>query len=182
MANVDIDIDASELDDVVDNLARLGSNLESDEQELQQTMPEDMRKKILASIRRNFDDVRTGRGTSLLDAFYITRSADGKAITTVGTGAEHALPLEKGIRPHKIEGNPTLAFQPENIGDYPESSHAGGGYVVLDSVMWKPDKQETATGYEYVYEAQQLWEADVLRSLPQEIQSSIMSAGFKRKS
>ena len=182
MADIDIDVDASELDDVVDNLVQLGSNLKSDEQELQQELPEDMRQKILKSIRKNFDDVRTGDGTSLLDAFYIRNSAFGKQITTVGTGAEHALPLEEGIRPHRIEGNPTLAFQPENPGAYPESAQVGGGYVVVDSVMWKPDKQETATGYKYVLEAQQMWEADLLRSLPQEVQASIMKAGFKRES
>lgn len=182
MADIDIDVDASELDDVVDNLAQLGSNLKSDEQELQQQMPEEMRQKILRSIRMNFDDVRTGNGTSLLDAFYIRDSASGKKITTAGTGADHALPLEQGIRPHKIEGNPTLAFQPENPGAYPEAAQVGGGYVVLDSVMWKPDKQETASGYKYVLQAQQMWEADVLRSLPQQIQESIMKSGFKRKS
>lgn len=176
-----IEVDASELDDARDNLIRLASNLRSDSNSLQDEEPENMRQNILASIRKNFDDVRTDPdGTSLLEAFHIdTGSISGKRITTQGTGAEHALPLEKGISRHPIVGDPALAFQPENIGDYPESSHAGGGFVVLDSVMWKPDKTETATGYEYVYEAQKAWDAEIKLTLPQKIRNSILKARYK---
>lgn len=182
MASVDIDIDASELDDVVDNLARLGSNLEGDEQTLQQKEPSIMKDNILRSIRQNFENTRTSdEDTSLLDAFYITSGPYGKQITTAGTGADHALPLEQGISPHEISGNPWLAFQPENIGDYPERYHAGGGYVVIDSVMWKPDKEETATGYKYVLQAQRLWDKSMKYRLPRKIQRSIVGAGFKRE-
>lgn len=182
MASFDIDVDASELDDLKDNLARLGANVASDEKELQQGEPNKMKEQILRSVRRNFENTRTSdTDTSLLDAFYVASGPYGQQITTVGTGADHAMPLEKGISPHIIEGNPTLAFQPENIGDYPPSSHAGGGYVTLDSVMWEPDKSETATGYEYVYEAQSVWDKSIGHRLPRKIQNSIRAAGFKRE-
>lgn len=185
MANVDVEIDASDLDKAQKSLLQLAKNLQADSSELQQNEPRKMKENILTSIRKNFEDTHTdSNSTSLLDAFYITSGPYGKQITTRGMGADHALALEEGISQHIIEGDPWLAFQPDNISNYPERLRAGGGYVVTDSVLWRPDlngKQETATGYEYVYEAQVAWESSILRSLPRKIRESIRQAKYKQK-
>lgn len=176
----EINIDASELEDARNSVLSLAKNLRTDSTEMQQEEPDNMQNRIRESVRKNFEDVRTGRNTSLLEAFQIVDSAGGKKITTAGMNAPHAAPLERGMSGHTIEGNPTLAFQPENIDEYPESSHAGGGYVVLPSVQWEPDKAETEKGYDYVFEAQRVWDTAVRGRISKRIQESIIRAGYRR--
>lgn len=179
MANVDIDIDASELGEVKDNLFALDRNLSAEKPQLEFEFAQKMADEIEQSVLRNFDNTDTDDGTSLSDAFYVTTNGSGAEITTRGTGADHAIPLEEGISPHVITGDPWLAFQPENISDYPERLHAEGGYVVTDAVYWRPDKQETATGYKYILEAQNYWEQEVKRELPRKIRNAIVQSGYK---
>ncbi len=179
MATVDVDIDASELDEVKDNLFALDRNLSAEKPQLEFQFAQKMADKIEQSVLRNFQNTDTDDGTSLSEAFYVTTNGDGAEVTTRGMGVDHAIPLEEGISPHIIEGDPWLAFQPEDVTNYPERLRAGGGYVVTDSVLWRPKKSETATGYEYILEAQSVWEQEVKRELPRKIRNAIIQSGYK---
>jgi hypothetical protein len=185
MANVDIDIDASELDKVQNNLNRLGRNLAYERLYMNKKYVEDLRLNILASIPKNFENTRTDKKgqESLLDAFSsdsVKPSVNGGfRITTAGSTADHALPLEVGISEHIIEGNPWLKFTPENITDYPEHRRDGEGNVLFKSVLWKPDKKETATGYNYIGEAQANWAKGLDREVKRDIQEILLKSGYK---
>lgn len=181
---VNIEIDPSELDNANDNLSDLVETIKTEAESLQRELASEMIDFIEASIRMNFDDVRTRDDqTSLLDAFKTFPNGESVLITTSWSDADHARPLESGVPPHPIRPNDpdgALAFQPENVGDYPKSVQVGGGYVRLGGVEWKPDKSETAAGYEYVLEAQREWEEPAKMKINDSLQDAIKDAKFNR--
>lgn len=181
MAN--IEIDASEMDNANDNLMKLIGTIAKEAVSLQAELSELMIEFIQEAIRLNFDDVRTRDDqTSLLDAFKTFPNGESVIITTAWSDADHARPLEEGVIPHYITPSDenALAFQPENIGDYPPSSRVGGGFVALSRVYWTPDKAATAAGYKYVLEGQRMWEQPANMKVNDSIKDAIREAGFSR--
>lgn len=180
----DIDVDASELDDAKNNLLKLAKNLDSDASRLQENEPEEMLTKIKRSIDFTFGS-SDGEGASLRSLFGVKSGPYGALITTknldTGEGGRfnHApRGLEDGLPAHPISGNDgPLAFQPDNPSKYKDSMVNEDGYVIVDSVYWKPD--ESASGYKYVHNGQQAWESEIEVVLPQKIRNSIVQSGFK---
>lgn len=180
-----IDIDASELGDAADSLEVLQKNLLRDEGEFKTKEAERMRDFITNFVRVNFEDTRTREDqTSLLDAFAVQGRPGEQKITTANNDADHALPLELGKYPHFIPkplDSATLSFEPENpsayVDDDGNSLVGDNGFVVLDKVYWKPTGQ-SATGYGYVQDGQQAWDASKRYTIPRNIRQSIISSGF----
>ena len=182
----DIDIDASELDKAKNSLLALAKNLENDADEIQQEAPEKMRDYIKDSVVKNFENHNTKSDqTSLQNAFSIINSGVGSQITTKYADAPHAKLLEVGRKKseYRIPKDGTgVKFVPKNINAYPEWMQTEDGYISAPYVTWKASKQETMSGYEYIFEAQNVWDMDMKRYLPIKIQFSIMQSGYKRKS
>jgi hypothetical protein len=180
-----IDIDASELNDAIENVEKLLATSENTAANLTSTAAKDLRDEIENQVAVNFEEIGQSEGGSLINAFNIRKSGRAATITTRGSTVDYALALERGISPHfipKPAGSGPVSFKPENPAAYPDSAQVGGGFVVLDRVFWKPDRSRpTAVGYDYVYEAQNIWANTELPDLiDRRIRRAIRRAGYSR--
>lgn len=181
-----VDIETRGFDRVSKNISDLGLDLTIEIRENSEDYTRKMQRNILYSVRRNFENTRTDKEgeASLLDAFNGSSvrphgDVGNWRITTKGSGESHALPLEEGISQHIISGDPWLSFEVDDQSKYPPKYHGEGDKIVTNSVLWRPDKPETATGYNYVEEGQAAWDASIGRQIKQDVRRKIIKNGFK---
>lgn len=85
----------------------------------------------LRSDRAAFERSGSGGGRRYHRGFYVRASRNGSG-AAVGNHAEHAAIIERGSRPHDIEGSPKLAFP--DTGKFGEGTKGFGRIVVVKRV------------------------------------------------
>jgi hypothetical protein len=186
MAN-EVNIDASELDDVLDNLERLKQDVPARSYKFGATAAQDLFNKIIKNIEWIFDGRHTDRKPEqdqLLESFDLRR---GTTRNIIQSTAPHALPLEDGASPHEITPNDAdlLAIPASDlsVGTYggaiahldDVSGGESGNYLLTESVDHPGNK-----AYNYILSAQMAWNEGYLKpKLPREMRRAITRAGFK---
>lgn len=178
MANVNID--TSELDDLLDNLSSMERMADVQQNTLENKLAEYMVSDIKSLIDFKFDnDADDKNQISLRESFEYNSYTYS---TRIHSTAPHALPLEEGVIPHYItpDKKQALNFTPDNISDYPEEVRNDDGSVTFHQrVYWKPDRNEG--GWKYVLDAQKAWDNSARKDskILQSTRLIISSGGFR---
>jgi hypothetical protein len=112
-------------------------------------------------------------------------SSSGSSRWTIYSTAEHAMALEEGADPHRIEPKNAvmLSWVPENPSDYPKKGDPDRGKTYYD-----PDSGMVfSTGvdhpgndeYAYITEAQAAWAPIAHVQIEESVKDAIVEAGFK---
>lgn len=188
MANVEVD--ASELHDIGDNVKRIGTHYES--YDLTQGAAELMKTPLINVIFEQFDEVGQ-HGKSMTESLQVT---DGGFRThIVKINRPYAAGLEDGFKRDTREaptetGKKAYRFTPDNPMDYVgegkywstrEEMKADNGWVILDSYEFAADGN-MAFGHRYLFNAMLDWRSR--ESLEEHIRltnaESIRQAGFNK--
>lgn len=116
-------------------------------------------------------------------------SASGSSQWTIFSTAEHAMAIEEGAKPHRIEPKDAalLAWEPENPSAYPTKDEAEGRpttwYDPDDGMVYSTGVSHPGNdAYHYVAEAQAQWAPIAHIQIEQSVQAAIVEAGFKPSS
>lgn len=180
-------IDTFEIKKAQANLLALGANLERKVPSAVEDEVETLLEAIVQKIKQKGlvgDSDDKPSQPPLVSSFKKNKS--GSSQWTIYSTAEHAMALEEGASPHRIEPDDAalLAWEPENPADYPTKEEAEG----RPNTWYDPDAGmvfSTGVGhpgneaYHYIAEAQAGWAPIAHIQIEQAVQQAIVEAGFK---
>lgn len=177
-------VDTSELDDVIDNLARLDESIsrKTREETAKQTrqLVRDIRETIISMGL--VGDPSDKNQVALKDSFEATNRGTGKF--GVRTTAPHAAAIEEGSEPHPIEpnGDYLLSWEPEKSSRWRGVMTEGkslydkeSGRVFIDAVSHPGND-----GYHYIRTAQEKWKPLLGKEINRSVEQALRQAGFTR--
>jgi hypothetical protein len=191
MVKSNVEIDASEIDDAVDNLARLGNNLRDDVPEKVDDQVSKLRNQIVKEIEQKglVGDPNDKADQVPLAASFNKNKAGGSEWVIYST-ADHSMAIEEGAQPHRIEPENVdlLSWVPEDPSKYPHKT--GDKYIPVET-WYDPEKGRVfSTGvnhpgndaYHYVRDAQIKWSVQWYITMDNTVKEAILKAGFRRSS
>lgn len=180
-------VDTSEIDDVQEDLKDLWDNVPSDVEDKVEEEVDNLLEAIITEIEKKGlrgDPSDKPDQPPLAASFQANRAGGSEWI--IYSTAEHAMPLEQGADPHRIEPKNVdlLSWVPENPADYPTIDEI----EVFPQTWYDPDDGVVySTGvthpgnraYKYVLDAQSSWAAIAKIRIDQTVREAIIRSGFK---
>lgn len=184
------DIDTSELDDVQRDLAALEVNLRRKVPSAVEDEVENLIEAIQNKIVQKglVGDPSDKPGQPPLVASF-KKNSSGSSEWTIYSTAEHAMAIEEGASPHRIEPDDAalLAWEPESPAAYPTKDEIEGfpqtWYDPDDGMVYSTGVSHPGNeAYHYIAEAQAQWAPIAHIQIEQAVQAAIVQSGFKPSS